>query len=224
MGRGNYLPNTDKPYRMVYIDYPIFEDDAEEHDSLDNIWNGWYEDLKESIKYFLPKSFIDPTNKKWDSNDTIIISENKLFKVCLADNDYSIAVILMVNEDAPSFAEANIDKVFDKIAYGLWELYEVRIRCGAWTSGDYFPNKYKRVSVYDNGGKTADRYTVSIIGENWNENYIYGMNDMPFHPAFGFSQFVGENLQPNKNWGKKIRLIDLNKDVLRAIEQRMPNG
>lgn len=221
MGRGNYLPNTDKPYRMVYIEHPVFEDDAEENDSLDNIWNDWYEDLKENIKSLLPKSFTDPTGRRWFNNDTIIISENKLFKVCLADNDYSVAVILMVNEDAPSFAGSKIDSIFDKLVYNLWEFYEVRIRCGAWTSGEYFPSKFKKVSVYDNGGKTVDRYTVSIQGKKWNENYIYAMNDMPFHPAFGFSQFVGENLEPNKNWGKKIRLIDLNKDVLSAIEQRM---
>lgn len=214
MGRGNYLPNTDKPYRMVYINYP----DSIECD-IDMYM--WYEDLKENIKSLLSKSFIASNNKKWDSNDNIIISENKLFKVCLADNDYSVAVILMVNEDAPSFTESNIDKIFDKLAYDLWEMYEVRIRCSAWTSDEYFPSKFKKVSVYDNGGKTVDRYTVSIRGEKWNENYIYGMNDVPFHPAFGFSQFVGENLQPNKNWGKKIRLIDLNKDVLSAIEQRM---
>jgi len=214
MGRGNYLPNTDKPYRMVYINYP----DSIECD-IDMYM--WYEDLKENIKSLLSKSFIASNNKKWDSNDNIIISENKLFKVCLADNDYNVAVILMVNEDAPSFAESNIDKIFDKLAYDLWEMYEVRIRCSAWTSGEYFPSKFKKVSVYDNGGKTVDRYTVSIRGEKWNENYIYGMNDMPFHPAFGFSQFVGENLEPDRNWGKKIRLIDLNKDVLSAIEQRM---
>ena len=217
MGRGNYLPNTDNPYRLVYVEYP----DSAYLDDVEYDMGMWYEDLKENIKSILPKSFSDSINKKWDSNDTIIISENKLFKVCLADNEHSIAVILMVNEDSPSFAEANIDKVFDKLAYDLWEMYELRIRCGAWTSGEYFPNKYKKVSVYDNGGKTYDRYTVSISGEKWNENYIYGMNDMPFHPAFGFSQFVGENLEPNKNWGKKIRLIDLNKDVLSAIEQRM---
>lgn len=217
MGRGNYLPNTDKPYRMIYIEYP----DSAYLDDIEYDMGMWYEDLKGNIRFLLPKSFNDPTDKHLDNDVSIIISENKLFKVCLADNEYSIAVIIIVNEDSPAFAEANIDKVFDKLAYDLWEMYEVRTRCGAWTSGEYFPNKFKKVSVYDNGGKTADRYTVSIQGKKWNENYIYGMNDMPFHPAFGFSQFVGENLQPNKNWGKKIRLIDLNKDVLQAIEQRI---
>lgn len=217
MGRGNYLPNTHKPYKMVYIKYP----DSAYLDDIEYDMGMWYEDLKANIILSLPKSFKAPRNKKWGIDDNIIIAENGLYDVLLADNEHSIALVLMVNDNELSFAGSKMDSIFDKLLYKLWEMYSLSFRSTAWTSSEYFPDKFKKVSVYDNGGKTVDRYTVSIDGEKWNENFVYGMNDIPFHPAFGFSQFVGENLQPNKNWGKKIRLVDLNKDVLKAIEQRM---
>jgi len=42
------------------------------------------------------------------------------------------------------------------------------------------------IKVYDNGGKTIDRYTIVISQEN--ENDIYTMSDDPFYPL-GVNQY-----------------------------------
>ena len=73
----------------------------------------------------------------------------------------------------------------------------------------------KEVKVFDNGGKTNDRYTVVIEGS------IFAMNEIPYHPAYGFSQYCGENYEWNENWGIEITNIDeLPKDTVRAIIAR----
>ena len=45
--------------------------------------------------------------------------------------------------------------------------------------------RIRRVGVWDNGGKTVDRYTV-VSGRS-----AYGMSDKPQHPQ-GFNQYIGE--------------------------------
>lgn len=45
---------------------------------------------------------------------------------------------------------------------------------------------YDHIEVWDNGGKTIDRYTVVKDNE-----LVFTMNDAPFHPQ-GFCQFAGE--------------------------------
>ena len=76
----------------------------------------------------------------------------------------------------------------------------------------------KEVRVYDNGGVSNDRYTVVIDGS------VFAMNAVPFHPAFGFSQYCGEvsqGLVPNENWGKEVQDIsELPEDTVRVIIQR----
>ena len=46
---------------------------------------------------------------------------------------------------------------------------------------------HKKITIFDNGGKTADRYTgvITATGD------VVGFNDQPFNPAFGFGQFCG---------------------------------
>ncbi len=71
------------------------------------------------------------------------------------------------------------------------------------------------VTVWDNGGETNDRYTVLI------DNSIYGMNTMPFHPTYGFSQYCGEK-EPDNDLSHCGRIVcELPKDVLQAIVQRI---
>ncbi len=47
-----------------------------------------------------------------------------------------------------------------------------------------------KVTVYDNGGETLDRYSVII---RYPDGYaaLFGMSEKPFHPH-GFNQFCGE--------------------------------
>ena len=55
--------------------------------------------------------------------------------------------------------------------------------------------------VYDNGGKTADRYTVFTP-----DDAVYGMGDTPNSPQ-GFNQYVGDHseVEQGSHLGKKLR-------------------
>jgi hypothetical protein len=46
---------------------------------------------------------------------------------------------------------------------------------------------HKAIIIYDNGGKTCDRYTGVIT----KSGDVFGFNDNPFHPSYGFGQFCG---------------------------------
>ena len=78
-----------------------------------------------------------------------------------------------------------------------------------------------KIAVYDNEGKTVDRYTV-IIG-----NAVYGMSHNAMQ-ANGFNQFVGQlftDIQESfiaKN-SKETSIENLPREVIRAIVQRIKN-
>ncbi|MCK4545418.1 hypothetical protein KAU43_07755 [candidate division WOR-3 bacterium] len=73
--------------------------------------------------------------------------------------------------------------------------------------------------VYDNGGKSADRY--SVIFKNGD---LVGMSDKPFHPQ-GFNQFSGNvdnwDLTTLDHLGKRLVFSDIPDDIKDAIEQRL---
>lgn len=77
------------------------------------------------------------------------------------------------------------------------------------------------VQVYDNGGKTNDRYTVVIEGS------VFAINTVPFHPAYGFSQYCGEVEQGykwNEKWGEEVHDINaLPEETVKAIIARFEN-
>lgn len=84
--------------------------------------------------------------------------------------------------------------------------------------------------VYDNGGKTADRYTV--VFAKTGKGFYVGFNETPFHPAFGIYQH-GESSKrlggktyydfidrpTYAHLGKKIKFSDLNEDCKKAVMQ-----
>lgn len=94
------------------------------------------------------------------------------------------------------------------------------------------------VRVYDNGGVTADRYTVAYTGnfrrehpDHFRREYPYvGMSEHPFHPQ-GFGQHGSSKDRPcdvnSKGWapaigrtnhlGKRIPFGDLPKDCQRLV-------
>lgn len=78
------------------------------------------------------------------------------------------------------------------------------------------------VLIFDNGGKTADRFTVCFP---WDKNpqagtivACVGMGETPFAPN-GFCQhsnaMVGEHL------GKRINYVDLNNDCAKVIRNEL---
>ena len=76
-------------------------------------------------------------------------------------------------------------------------------------------------AIYDNGGKTFDRYTVvyNEIEQHRTEGNLYsclGMSTMPFDPQ-GFGQH--SSAQMGSHLGKRIKFDDLPKDCQRAVNQ-----
>jgi len=77
-----------------------------------------------------------------------------------------------------------------------------------------------KVAVYDNKGKTFDRYTV-IIG-----NDVFGMSDNPNHPQ-GFNQFCGELCASGITESNILRMSEetfvenLPRQVIKAIVERI---
>ena len=74
------------------------------------------------------------------------------------------------------------------------------------------------LKVWDNGGKTMDRYTVRI------RNEYYGMSVYPFSPQ-GFCQFVGEypEIKEERHLGRLLTQSEfktLPLDVRKAIMNR----
>uniref|UniRef100_A0A6M3LRA1 Uncharacterized protein n=1 Tax=viral metagenome TaxID=1070528 RepID=A0A6M3LRA1_9ZZZZ len=74
------------------------------------------------------------------------------------------------------------------------------------------------LKVWDNGGKTMDRYTVRI------RNEYYGMNEYPYSPQ-GFCQYVGSygGVKEGRHLGRLLTRIEfktLPADVRKAIVER----
>jgi hypothetical protein len=75
------------------------------------------------------------------------------------------------------------------------------------------------IDIYDNGGKTFDRYTIFI------DNFVYGMSENPL----GFNQYCGDYkridgeimIPKGRHLGKKVNFYDLNEDLQRAIKDRI---
>lgn len=79
----------------------------------------------------------------------------------------------------------------------------------------------KDVLIFDNGGATADRFTVCFPWDKSPQgNYVQsiGMSERPYHPQ-GFCQHsyatVGDHL------GKRISYVDLNDDCARVIREEL---
>lgn len=84
------------------------------------------------------------------------------------------------------------------------------------------------LAVYDNGGKTCDRYTVLFGGSLWepalgrNVQYL-GLSSNPSHPQ-GFSQW-GEMPAANRGaCGKHINWLDLPENVRGHVISRAVDG
>ena len=81
--------------------------------------------------------------------------------------------------------------------------------------------------IYDNGGKTCDRYTIippRWAGADYRENYpgswqAIGANAAPFHPQ-GFGMHV--SAAPGPHLGKRIPWGSLPADVQKFARQAFP--
>ena len=72
------------------------------------------------------------------------------------------------------------------------------------------------IRIYDNDGKTADRYTV-VYMDHPTRAGLYecvGMDEKPFHPQ-GFGQH--SEAMPGLHLGRRIKLTDLPKDCQKLV-------
>jgi len=78
-------------------------------------------------------------------------------------------------------------------------------------------NKPQSIRVYDNGGATADRYTVIYMDQPERQAGTFaclGMSAAPFHPQ-GFGQH--SSAMPGSHLGKRIKFEDLPVDCQNAV-------
>lgn len=76
----------------------------------------------------------------------------------------------------------------------------------------------KNVKVYDNGGKTYDRYTAVYL-DHPESSGLYGARGMskhPFHPQ-GFGMHC--SAAPGKHLGKRIKFEELPADCQKLVLQ-----
>jgi hypothetical protein len=77
--------------------------------------------------------------------------------------------------------------------------------------------------VYDNGGKTYDRYTLVMPDmDTPRTNDYWGFSENPFHPQ-GFGQFAGEYplLKNYDSLGKLIPIESLPEQARKFVEQNV---
>jgi hypothetical protein len=74
------------------------------------------------------------------------------------------------------------------------------------------------IQCYDNGGATADRYTVVYLNEPERPGLFAarGMNDRPFHPQ-GIGMYCAA--MPGPHLGQRIDFHDLPEDCQRLVRQ-----
>jgi len=80
------------------------------------------------------------------------------------------------------------------------------------------------LACYDNGGKTADRYTVIFGGPLWTPEMgrsvpFLGMSDAPTHPQ-GFSQWGEMPAYNRAACGRKVKWRDLPGNIRRHVRAR----
>lgn len=142
MGVGNfYLTNA----HTVYVDHEHIYDEVESDDFDAQPWQ--YDDLISNIKSVLPTTFVDNSKYVTEYQDEcLVLAESGLFVVTVRDWQGYVAVNIAIKDsisEGPTLGLANhhhwptARKIFDALA----ELYPLRVRCCAWTSGEYIVEK-----------------------------------------------------------------------------------
>jgi hypothetical protein len=81
-------------------------------------------------------------------------------------------------------------------------------------TGKWAVRKYKTSRIYDNGGKTIDRYTVIT-----SKNRVFGFDEDPYRPQ-GFGQFSHDwKGGSTKHLGKKITTRSLPVKARKYVKQ-----
>lgn len=107
----------------------------------------FYEDFEANLSGVLDAAGVpfEFPEKKWEERDMKVLAENQYVKVCLADNEWSTAVVVIDKGEDDEDGEGEnrpidlLGELFKKtigqtIIDGLIEMYDLYSRDGAWTS------------------------------------------------------------------------------------------
>jgi hypothetical protein len=127
MGRGNFYPHVEGHYKMVYVSIPF--------DMDERATEIWHDRLEQDVLDELPDTFSWMNHGGYD--DMLKIAESGTVEVLTADNEWSRALIFY----APgNLGVRHVDSLSKRVFNNLLEEgYELRVRCGSWTSGTYTP-------------------------------------------------------------------------------------
>ena len=77
-----------------------------------------------------------------------------------------------------------------------------------------------RTRVYDNGGKTIDRYTLVMPSCEVGMVDMWGFNETPYHPQ-GFGQYAGSYapMRSYKHLGKLIAIESLPSQAQQFVKE-----
>ena len=65
----------------------------------------------------------------------------------------------------------------------------------------------KRFRIYDNGGKTLDRYTIAIREKHSNEVSFWGCSNNPYTGVGGYAGGTSDGYTGGAHMGKKLKAI-----------------
>lgn len=80
-----------------------------------------------------------------------------------------------------------------------------------------------QVRIYDNGGKTIDRYTLVVPSVNEPGKLdMYGFNETPYHPQ-GFGQYAGSyhRMGSYSHLGRLVSYSDLPEQAQRFVKETL---
>jgi len=140
MGAGNWYPSVNRGerhnYELLYIDADAIYGTAEEDLEDDDRWIN-YATFQDDVLSCLPKSFAEVNIHR--HHDQFILAENRMFECIIHDNQWSIAIALIVKESAPMFAENKLSELGKLVFDRMHDIYGdyTRVRSGPWMSGPY---------------------------------------------------------------------------------------
>ena len=135
MGAGNWYPTG---HEEGWADY-VYVDTYEVGDDEDD-YNQFFEDLKVDIEALLPESYFHDQSRAMPldlcGRDEIPFMRNHHMSVNFADNNGDIVVVFRYHEKRSNCNEADWSgkRTARKIVRELLRRYELRVRCGPWTS------------------------------------------------------------------------------------------
>lgn len=138
MGAGNYIRHTYGYAQTFYVQMPYVQLPCEE--GYEDEAQFAYETLKEAVLNALAPSYChEKCNKPRWKRDALLLAENNVVMVLVADNQTSTAIVFETQkeEGAQGFPlhQRHVDLAYKRVAKHLLGLsYELYTRSSPWTS------------------------------------------------------------------------------------------